>query len=621
MLRQDADSQSRAADALADELAGVPGSLAEALTTETDPRILAAARALDAATKRNPDGTKNIGRGIADPNRPEVIGTARGPAAESDGVCPILDGERRGNRLADVWVHEDGRIEDSSRIEAHLSMPWNLLSHFIGQAVVNSFPFQIAQDVIDKIDRRGSHYLGYLTQVFRADGSDLVRCRVALQLTDDPHGVEPWEEWLDLPAALVGQMIESVRAQRRAREKGGMVRPVLQQHVPRWAGSHSFKPVIEQARALARTRIRPGESSNPPRPLMSMMEANYLQECHVVTIDPEQVAVLPEWGSAEEVIEYGAEAELPFESVYIDFEGAGGIAPLGGVDIYDQPCPIRGALMFRRIDTGHLTVAVIGWPEGTTLRRLHTEWTPYETLGWFVFDDAIHSRPDGEAIAVGDLPLVLPGLRGGETGGMALSVSTSTCAFTILEPGESQDDEIDHPDLPGYAVLPTNKRELQRVTEDADDLTNQLMWWSHLIWVLTKKAMAALSIVEAEEVILVDAPMERRDLKRAKKRGWPIAQHVLIRPSRRRADGERVVSGKRADFSHRFWVRGHNKHFPLGTRMATARPDLVKPCPRIDMATNCGFCRRVWTPPFIKGPDDKPLVLKTLHTKKRKADA
>ena len=151
------------------------------------------------------------------------------------------------------------------------------------------------------------------------------------------------------------------------------------------------------------------------------------------------------------------------------------------------------------------------------------------------------------------------------------------------------------------------------------DVVERLMWWADMTWKLVKKSMAALSIVESEEVELVEARMEKRDRKRAEKRGWPIADQVVIRSRRRYAGDRPAPSGEEARYSHRFWRRATTAHYPLGTRMADSRPDLVKPCPRIDPATNCGFCRRVRHPACIVGPDDKPLVLKTLvqHPKKK----
>ena len=274
--------------------------------------------------------------------------------------------------------------------------------------------------------------------------------------------------------------------------------------------------------------------------------------------------------------------------------------------------------MFRKPDTGALVVAPVGWPDELDMSRHPdvTPWTHHESAGWFIFERDLARRPDGEIVRVGDLPLQLD--LHDHTGALAVAVCTTYAA------GSYDDDDVDISDealLPGQAVIPHPKDTLARYFE-ADNLAEALIWWSNLIWVLTAKALAALSIVEAEEVVLVDAPEEKRDIKRAKKRGWPIAQKVVIRPATRRRDGERAVpSGEEAHYSHRFWVRGHHKHFPLGTRVATARPDLVRPCPRKDPATNCGFCRRVWTPPFIKGPEDKPLVLKTLVRHPQKAES
>jgi hypothetical protein len=532
-----------------------------------------------------------------------------GPASQQEEL-PLYEGEKMGDRLADVLFGTD---EEQT---ATLMVPSQLIRTLAGHAPSVGWPCALTQEALDRLDPAGKHMLRELTRIFLPDGSEVVRTRMILKLADLP-ATQPWEEFVDLPVKAVGTMIDAARhGTIGVRPRGipldyvGFAKPVLKPTRPRWAGSVSFDPVIEQARIIASgMSLHMGFSDNAARQLLSMTEASILDSCHVVRVDPEQVAVLPEWENDDEFIEFGLEAELPFETIYLDFEGPGGLAPPAGIDLYGNPVTIRGALMFPRFEGGPLTVAPVGWAEGVEVNRQAIRWSPHETAGWFVFDRDVLRNENGKPMHITTGPLMLEGTT---TGGHAILVAADSCCLPA-EPDE--DVPVGADGWPGHAILPFSKRAAVAAA-GVDTAVNNIMWWSHLIWVLTKKAMAALSIVEAEEVILVDAPMERRDRKRAEKRGWPIAQQVMIRPARRRADGERTVTGNEANYSHRFWVRGHYKHFPLGTRVADVRPDLVRPCPRTDLATNCGFCRRIWTPPFIKGPDDKPLVLKTLVRRK-----
>ena len=473
-----------------------------------------------------------------------------------------------------------------------------------------------------KIEASGKHPLHDLTRIHRDGQPDFFRCQVEAHLSDG--GTE--FHVLDLTAKYVGTILQATAEAARNKtgeasltlEPQGRKRLKLVGSIPRWAGSVSYGPVAEHARRIADSgpmKIR--STDNPARQALSIIEASHLRDAHVIRVDPEQVEVLPEWESDQEAIEFGIDAQLPFETVYLDFEGVGGIAPHAGLDAYDSPLTITGALMFRQ-GTDILVVAPYGW--AGPREKIGDRDSHYESPGWFMFDRdrlVAVTRDTGEINhpAVADKEMLLDP---DGTGALAATVATDYCIGAFLDEGDAPEEMKG---LPGWAVLPFHRGlalEAWGKPEDEHSLmVERIMWWSDLLWKLTKKAMAALSIVEAEEVELVEARMEKRDRKRAVKRGWPIADQVVIRP-RKRYNGDRPApSGEEARYSHRFWRRGTYAHYPLGTRIADARPDLVKPCARIE--GNCGFCRRVWHPPTIVGPEDKPLVLKTLvqHPKKK----
>lgn len=88
--------------------------------------------------------------------------------------------------------------------------------------------------------------------------------------------------------------------------------------------------------------------------------------------------------------------------------------------------------------------------------------------------------------------------------------------------------------------------------------------------------------------------------------GARIASTVSVRPPKARSD--RAPTGAHREFTHRFEVHGHYKHYGPDTMLFKAtqrdRPHkIVHHGPR-------GPVVRVRTPDFVKGPAHRPLVPK-----------
>lgn len=123
-------------------------------------------------------------------------------------------------------------------------------------------------------------------------------------------------------------------------------------------------------------------------------------------------------------------------------------------------------------------------------------------------------------------------------------------------------------------------------------------------------AAAVLLWLESVNVEIVETPMKPKRRKRQIEKGRQIALTVSIKQSKRRSDS---AAGGHRDYSHRFEVRGHYKHHfeekPNGDlnkvfeRYANKHPDKV-------LNIQGQRCVRFWTPPYVKGPGDKPLVPK-----------
>lgn len=446
------------------------------------------------------------------------------------------------------------------------------------------------------------------------EGVDFVRAFVKVPTTDMSGDMTVHRQhWMDLPTRYVAMMVEASsegepedREPMTDVEAGWRFRAGLK---PTWAGSHSFSKVWETAeRRITSPEPARGEEdgsiTTSPAKVGALHVKYLLSGCHVVRVEASQMEVLPDWDELEQAHDFAHDLNLPFEPLLLDFEGDGGLAPQMTVEIRPgAPCVVvlRGALVTRINVAGGLSISPYGdlylpsmdeddkiteTARARAARGGESHVYPYAPMGTLVFDADTEGRPrfGPQEIAA----------EAGDVRWQAIATALNTellggPSTALVHLPHQYDGEKDPP------------------RQDA------LEGWAVAVYASALRALAALSIMESDFVVVEDAAMERRDMKRAEKRGWKIASQVYIRPVRKGGHPHEPTGNERI-YSHRFWVRGHMKHFPIGTRLATHRPDLVKPCTRTGVAS-CGLCRRVWTPPFIKGPEDKPLVLKSLVKK------
>lgn len=137
-----------------------------------------------------------------------------------------------------------------------------------------------------------------------------------------------------------------------------------------------------------------------------------------------------------------------------------------------------------------------------------------------------------------------------------------------------------------------------------EDMRDGMTWAD--MWVI-KPALAAISalrVLDAVNVSLADVQLPRAARRRAEREGATPALTVDITTGRA-AGVTSSGEGAHVEWKHRWMVRGHWKHYGEHTAIARRHPSRVKDVP------GHGRCVRVWCPPFVKGPADKPLVLKT----------
>jgi hypothetical protein len=276
---------------------------------------------------------------------------------------------------------------------------------------------------------------------------------------------------------------------------------------------------------------------------LCLMALEGLRRARVITISGEQVQALP-----SEFDTYGSSAAafrdvaLPFDPVYLSV----GSAPLSR---FDPPGEMLGAL--------------VGSPQGGVRGELKEHW-------------------DGQ-------PIVIGFYRSPATENVVQCESFAFASATSdAWAGSGIQDNLGVDPLQWIQQYGGTAKDL----EDGRTLKADI----------AEVAATVMYFLESANVEVVEGSPTRQDRRQVERKGGRIALTVQIRQPKKRA--RREGDPTPANYSHRFEVRGHYKHFPVGTRLADSKPERL-----VDHAT-LGRCRRIWCPPFVKGPEDKPLVPK-----------
>jgi hypothetical protein len=522
------------------------------------------------------------------------------PAASR--TMPMRDDQRA------TPVNVDGDNEPS------LVVPTIAMRSICAVARTESLELEMAEDVERRLAATGKHMLVGMQRVRNTDGTDFIRARTLLQMNDLPPG-RPFEVWIDFPTRYIGMLMDAAERKAEPQTQDDVAATTVEYEwlpqKPVWVGSHSFAPVWNQSVRLAQDsyprRVPNGDGERiDPRGLLAMSALSLMKDAHLVKVEPEQVQVLPDWDELANLWDYAQDVVLPFDKLYLDFEGPGGFAPTHMMEgalpgKYDVEIELRGALVWRE-GSGRLVVTPVAWPR-TWIFKGEGDIIPYskyEAVGSVVFGSGSVYE------SVMDVAEMTMRLGGSQVYAKPLGISTAA-----ITPGNLQ----------GYVHLPVASEMIDRVEANSKleeagllagpDAKKQLVaGWAAVALSAAARTLAALSILEADEVELIDAPIEAKKKAKAERLGHQISQVVFIRPGKRYLNPN-PASGELMEYSHRFWVRAHTKHFQVGTRVADSRPDLVKACHR------CGSCRRVPTKAFIKGPPDRPLVPKSLAVRRK----
>lgn len=429
---------------------------------------------------------------------------------------------------------------------------------------------------------------------------------------------------------------------------------------PRWAGAHSFARVYEacdQGVTVEWVKDRVGTERLSGAGLIYGHAFARLDHAHPIVVPSRQVDALPLLSHAE-TYAIATGLRLPFPCIYLDFTDADGTIPRGEISITDvaleaddQPSPpavalaLCGALVWHHDDDEHPAVRIIPFSRNDDDDR-GGAWK-FETTGQLIINETdmlkatdmvVDDLKDVAAVSIRPLHRIVD-----DTFARRGYVLAGTPADSLVEYGRG-------PTGSPVAALETAMLHL-------------------ITWALSSIVIRVLHFLDSANVDVVEqaAPMHRRDVKRATKRGWPIASSITIR--HRITRGRRDIGGGDGHYRTRFEVAGHYNHVTRGSHVrcpicrgekrrdvwkATLDADVgpvivpgpgvyntvdrgfvnamsvptdcgecggtgldpnkTKPCARVDgngVRTCPDGCRREWVPPTVKGNPDAPLQVKT----------
>lgn len=539
-----------------------------------------------------------------------------------------LDSPQYGNSYFDIWpqdqMHDRQALIFRDTPEEHFHLTKRMVIDLSTVARAKGYRCYVGRETIGRLDSTRDNFI---IGAFRCASTGTsnhgiyVRLCVALELDNRDRA----KALLDMSPATWdafitdNDVLHDTDLSFHFNNQGAIGR-VQMSDMPHWAGARAFEKVWRSAMHYSEIAYDavdynrdpidawgPDKSRSMSRGLTiyGLKTIRSLMNTTEVLMDPDQVMALPDFDSWDDLMFQARETRLPFESIFLDMEG-----PASGRVIHPMPQPFDTAE--DQVDIPHdlyLSGALVQTVKGALAI------SPYGMVADKPSERFISSRelyiPMGMVI-VSEMAIETRGLMiAGIVGEAGLSADTVMCDpylvneslpkpsgltfYTLQDADRKVCTNQDSPPTPDYVVGPRTRF----FTTQARGLLEA-----------TRVILRALWLLEMSNVEIVDAPVTRQMRRSAQRQQGQIAMTVHIASNRKQylprdADTE-TGEERHVEYSHRFRVRGHPAHFPLGTRMADSRPDMVRPCAR------CGKCRRIYVPPYIKGPEEKPLILKSL---------
>lgn len=345
-----------------------------------------------------------------------------------------------------------------------------------------------------------------------------------------------------------------------------------------------------------------------------------MQQSHPIAFDPEQLDVLPDWEGPSEAIDYAVHCKLPFDGVFLDLE-LPTRTPAPAFNRFGDKYKLLGALASMEDDTliivpfGELLdaneeplIAITGRDIDPSAPRtdeledgVRLRYLPMGAVAFNLSED--QHRVDNTFDA--SLPL-----QSWDSDSLGFNYRVWDIDFRwVLEhtfKGKGKADPEFEWKGNQYSQFGPSPCRVMVIPPEFESITPaQILGLTVSLFTGAAEVLKCLYFLDTPNIELVDAPLSRQVRRRAERDGVEISKTIFVRHSQKRSVHRDDDDSDHIDFSHRFEVRGHWKYYPEGTKTADARPDLLRYVP------GRGMCRKIWCPPFVKGPDDKPLVIKT----------
>lgn len=366
------------------------------------------------------------------------------------------------------------------------------------------------------------------------------------------------------------------------------INALIHAKTPVWAGAKGFSLSYEECKR--RAIINKGYESITGLDRLHVQLGELLQTAHVITMTSKQVVALPDMDPSDSS-EFVRSVQLPFDPLFLDFTADDHVPSIESEMSITRRIQILGSLIHSSpLDDGVVFITPIFY-YGHEAHRL----TPI-SLGSI----AVNRTDD-------------PNRK-----------------FQFMIGSHHQFVQVEDKHLDMLILLadsPAFRKDNGRQLMDE---------YESIILEASTRVIAALYLFEAANIEIVDAPLERRLKKRQEKRGWNIPLTIRVdRPAKRFVRGNGDHDHAEVDWQYQWEVTGCYHHITKGNAVRCTvcegnetedlvcprcngtglDPDKTKPCSRIDIKTGkktCpNGCRRIWHKEHVKGPDDKPLVIKT----------
>jgi hypothetical protein len=345
----------------------------------------------------------------------------------------------------------------------------------------------------------------------------------------------------------------------------------------RWEGSRGYAPAMALARAIV---DQPPSALTPEEQLIGRTMGGMLQSARPIVCPREQLDAVSEdvFEDLGQAFEYATQARLPFEVTFFDFVDETGTAPDMGLHLVEGGgenlgFELRGVVAGELPEQNRTVFLPIAGHRGRPPEEIGAAFVDWDSTG-------------GESASPHRWREAFPVVPGRELQVTLMSVSAAMDALH------------ERPRAVPGALLGCIRAEqggqsnaaLQSVLATATATA-------------VRTALKLLYLLDSANVELDAKPVSRQVRRKAERAGTEIAWTVKVREPRR---NERADAGRGSrEYSHRFEVRGNFAHHRRGSWLFDhSAGEEVRPCPR------CGECRRVWRPPHVKGPAERPLAIK-----------